>query len=174
MEITARALTPEAYAPYGEVVMASPRGEPGSPANQGTARRYDRIARVEDLRSGRAPLNVCVFRCSPVPRSAFPRAIALLERHPKSTQLFVPMNAARGYLVVVAGGGDAPDLATLAAFVASPAQGVSYRPGVWHHPMIALDDTTDFACFVHEDGGADDCDVAPFAEAARPTIALPP
>ena len=66
------------------------------------------------------------------------------------------MNAAR-YLVVVARGGDAPDLATLAAFVASGTQGVSYLPGVWHHPMIALDHEIDFTCLAWEDGTAGDC-----------------
>ena len=66
------------------------------------------------------------------------------------------MNAAR-YLVIVCGGGDAPELATLAAFVGHGRQGVSYAPGVWHHPMIALDQETDFVCLVHEDGSRDDC-----------------
>jgi ureidoglycolate lyase len=81
--------------------------------------------------------------------------LLMLEKHPGSTQAFVPMNASR-YLVVVALGGDAPDLSTLRAFVASAAEAISYRPGVWHHPMIALDRVTDFACLVWEDGTTED------------------
>lgn len=161
------ALTADAYAPYGRVIMASPRGEPGSPANQGTARRFDHLADLEDLRPGRAKLNVTVFRCAP--RAAGPFSIELLEKHPLSTQIFVPMNADR-YLVVVAGGGDRPDLSTIAAFEASGTQGVSYHPGVWHHPMIALDHEIHFGCFVFEDGTEGDCVVAPLAPEERRVV----
>lgn len=163
-------LTADAYADYGHVIMASPRGEPGKPANQGTARRYDHLAALDDLRPGQASLNVTVFRCAPRAPGAF--EIALLEKHPASTQIFVPMNAER-YLVIVARGGDRPDLATLGAFIASGTQGVSYLPGVWHHPMIALDREIDFACFVFEDGTAGDCVVAPIASADRPLVDVP-
>jgi len=170
MLVPCRPLTAEAYAPYGDVVMASPRGEPGMPANQGTARRFDHLASLVDLRPGRAALNVSVFRCQPRPAGPFP--VALLEKHPATTQLFVPMSARR-YLAMVALGGDRPDLATLAAFVASSAQGVSYRPGVWHHPMIALDGETDFACFAWEDGSPDDCVVVTYPEEERAIVVLP-
>jgi ureidoglycolate lyase len=81
------------------------------------------------------------------------------------------MNAER-YLVLVALGADRPDLATLAAFVATGAQGVSYRPGVWHHPMIALDDAIDFTCFVFEDGSAGDCVVASLPADERPVVQI--
>jgi ureidoglycolate lyase len=170
MRVPCHPLTAQGYAPYGDVVMASPHGEVGKPANQGTARRFDHLAALADLRPGRASLNVSVFRCHP--RPAGPFAVALLEKHPATTQLFVPMNARR-YLALVALGDDRPDLSTLAAFVATGAQGVSYRPGVWHHPMIALDGETDFACFAWEDGSPDDCAVVAFPDDARPLVTLP-
>ena len=147
--LVARPLEAAAYEPYGGVIEASASAPP---ANQGTALRRDRVVAVANERAS-ASLNVAVFRCA---ARAMPTTIALLEKHPHTTQAFVPMNASR-YLVVVALGGDAPDLGTLAAFVASGRQGVSYRPGVWHHPMIALDAETDFVCLVHEDGSRDDC-----------------
>jgi ureidoglycolate lyase len=169
MIVACRPLTPEGYAPYGQVVMASPRGELGRPANQGTARRFDHLAALDDLRPGRAALDVSVFRCQP--RSAGPFEVALLEKHSASTQVFVPMNARR-YLALVALGEAQPDLATLAAFVATGRQGVSYRPGVWHHPMIALDGETDFACFAWEDGTATDCTVVTFPEGERAVVLI--
>lgn len=171
MRIAAQPLSPSSYAPYGDVIMASPHGQPGQPANQGSARRFDHLAELVNLRPGHAALNVCVFRCAP--RSSAPLSIPLLERHPASTQLFVPMNARR-YLVVVAQGGDRPDLTTLAAFVAHGAQGISYRPGIWHHPMIALDAEADFTCLVWEDGSAGDCDVVTYDEGERPEVVLAP
>ncbi|XXY18608.1 ureidoglycolate lyase [Sorangium sp. So ce216] len=169
--IAAQPLSPAAYAPYGDVIMASPHGQAGKPANQGTARRFDHLAGIEDLRPGRAALNVSVFRCAP--RSSFPLPIALLEKHPGSTQAFVPMTARR-YLVVVALGGDRPDLGTLAAFIAQGAQGITYRPGVWHHPMIALDAETDFVCLVWEDGSPGDCAVVELEEGERVEVEIGP
>jgi ureidoglycolate lyase len=152
--IVPRPITVEAYAPYGRVLMASPRGEPGLTANLGTARRFDDLVDMVNTRGERAKLEVRCFRSSPVPLAK--RALALLEKHPHSTQLFIPMNASR-YIALVALGGDEPDLATLQAFVVSGARGISYGPGVWHHPMITLDSETDFIVFVHEDGSPEDC-----------------
>lgn len=146
-------LTAAAYARYGSVLMASPRGEPGASANLGLALRYDDVARCENRRPA-AALQTKVFRSRPVPLER--RPLGLLEKHPHSTQYFIPMNASR-YLAVVALGGDEPDLRTLAAFVAEGAQGISYAPGVWHHPMLALDKETDFVVLVHEDGTGEDC-----------------
>lgn len=169
MTLRARPLTVADYAPYGDVVMASPRGEAGAHANQGTAERWGDLTRLRDLRPGRASLNVSVFRCAP--QHARPIPVAVLEKHPASTQLFVPMNARR-YLVVVALGEAYPDLGTLAAFVAGGAQAVSYSPGVWHHPMIALDAEIDFACFVYQDGSADDCVEIAYPPSEQRTIIL--
>jgi hypothetical protein len=91
----------------------------------------------------------------------------VLERHEFSSQAFVPMGGGGGrYLVLVCmpGAGESirffelacerteltqlsfasladgqPDLSTLRAFLATHAQGISYHPNIWHHPIIALD-----------------------------------
>ncbi len=62
----------------------------------------------------------------------------LLERHRFGSQTFVPLQAGR-WVVLVARGDAAPDLATLAAFEALPLQGVTLHAGTWHHPLIALE-----------------------------------
>ena len=167
--IVPRPLTPEAYEPYGKVLMASPRGEPGEVANLGTALRFDDVVDCTNSRGPRAALKVKVFRSSPV--SLERRPLALLEKHPCSTQLFIPMNASR-YIALVALGGDRPDLTTLAAFVARGPQGISYGPGVWHHPMLTLDTETDFVVFVHEDGSPEDCVVVSRKGADWPELDL--
>jgi ureidoglycolate lyase len=169
LPIVPRPLTPDTYAPYGRVIMASPRGEEGALANLGTARRFDGIVDIENHRRSSARLNVKVFRSQPAKPALTP--ITLLEKHPSSTQLFVPMNARR-YIALVALGSDAPDLSTLRAFVAEGPQGISYAPGIWHHPMIALDHETDFVVFVHEDGTPEDCVVAPRGGVVWPDLDL--
>ena len=42
-----------------------------------------------------------------------------------------------------------------------------HSPGVWHHPMIALDNVTDFTCLVYEDGTSGDCEVVQLATTFR-------
>lgn len=153
------ALTPSLYKPYGEVIAARADVTPVA-ANLGFAKRYNRLAPLENLRPGDATANLCVFRCDPMlPAGRTRFDVKLLERHAGSTQVFVPMAGVTRYLVIVCLGGDAPDLGTLAAFVATGAQGISYKPGVWHHPLVAMDQGGDFACVVHENGEEDDCDV---------------
>ena len=154
MDIRAEALQHEPYRRYGEVIAAGP-ALPSVAANGGTARRFDRLATLENLRASATP-NLCVFRVEPA--AANPFLVRMLERHRHSTQVFIPMSGVERYLVVVCGGADAPELSTLKAFLASGAQGITYRPGIWHHPLIALDRTADFTCLVYEDGGASDCE----------------
>ena len=64
------------------------------------------------------------------------------ERHPHSAQIFIPMSAER-YLVVV--WPDHPDASAARAFLAGPEDVVIYRPGVWHHGIVALGRDTLFA-----------------------------
>ncbi len=144
-----------AYSDYGEVIAAA-RGRAFKDANLGRARRFDRLSEVRNLRPGTATLNLCIFRCQP---AAMPLEIRLLERHPFSTQVFLPMRHDARYLVVVALGGDAPDLASLRAFLVEGAQGISYKPGIWHYPMTALDKEIDFSCLIWEDGSQADCEL---------------
>lgn len=143
------------YAPYGSLIAADD-SLPFKYANMQTAKRYNHLADVDNLRD-MAKLNLCVFRCSPLKTKTLP--LKLLERHRHSTQVFMPMTNNARFLVVVCLGGDQPDLQTLKVFQAGNGQGISYKPGVWHYPMTALDAEIDFACIVCEDGSKDDCDV---------------
>lgn len=156
--LTAQPLTLAAFAPFGAVVSAGLQA--GSSANQGTAVRFDRCASLVSTRDDAAP-NLAVFRST---KKALPFAVRLLERHPCSTQTFIPM-VCRRFLVVVAptapDGG--PDVSGLRAFVCGPGQGISYGVGVWHHPIIALDDDADFVMLAWEDGTSLDCIEHPLA-----------
>ncbi|MBS1963320.1 MAG: ureidoglycolate lyase [Bdellovibrionales bacterium] len=158
MDLSSEPLTRDAYRPYGAVVAAD-AALPSKSANNGTAERYNHLGELKNLRETTASPNLCVFRSRPYPGSPF--RIRLLERHPHSTQLFVPMSESARYLVIVATGEDSPDRSTVRAFIARSGQGITYHPGVWHHPLIALDRTTDFACVVYEDGSAGDCEARP-------------
>ncbi len=164
-------LTPEAFAPFGYVISGDRTDVEGKPANQGTAKRFNWLGAVEDLRPGKSRLNLCLFRCSP--RLVWPLRVEILEKHPLTTQVIVPMNAER-YVVLVGERtkGDVPDLATLRAFVATARQGVAYHPGTWHHPILALDHESDFTSLVWEDEGPGDCTLVTVPEGERPLLEL--
>ncbi|CAO3622860.1 unnamed protein product [Mucor hiemalis] len=158
--IVAEPLTSEGYAPYGDVIHTG-FTKIVTGANQGTAEKHHRVAQVvNNFPNGAGKINMCVFHCRPT--DDLPFTVKLLERHPYSSQAFIPMTDGntRGYLVIVAlnGADDKPDMSTLKAFIATSLQGINYAPGVWHHPMVVLENETDFACIVHESGvPEDDC-----------------
>jgi len=151
--IFATPLSSEAFSPFGQVIEAS---SPTSiTANQGTAQRFDWLATVENLRTS-AKMNICAFRCQP---REIPFVVRLLERHPFSTQMFSPMTVKQHFLVIVSEGKESPDIRTIRAFVARKNQAICYHPGVWHHPLIALDTETEFTCIVYEDQTEGDCQI---------------
>jgi len=162
-------IQPEAYRPYGALVRA---GDPALArvANHGTARAWDALATLESTRDLSAQCTASLFRCAAYDGARLP--IRRLERHACSTQMFVPMRASR-YLVIVALGGDTPDLGTLSAFVVEGPQAITYAPGVWHHPMVALDADADFVNVIFADGTERDCDEVPI-EAGLAEIEIPP
>lgn len=156
--VRAEAITEARYAPYGDLVRAGDASRARA-ANHGTAAAWDALATLVNRRGEAARATASLFRCAPHRDALLP--LRWLERHPASTQMFVPMRADR-YLVVVARGGDEPDLATIAAFVVEGAQAITYAPGIWHHPMVALDREADFVNVVFGDGTDADCDERSF------------
>lgn len=157
--LTATPITAQAFAPYGRLLALNDARE----ANQGTALRSDFAAEPVNQRAS-ARCNLAVFRCAP---RVVPMDVKLFERHPRSTQTFIPMLVKR-YIVIVAPGGDeGPDVARAEAFVCGPGQAVHYAVGVWHHPMIALDSHAEFVMLAHEDGSALDCEEWPLQTFVR-------
>lgn len=139
-------ITPEAFAPYGTLLVGPAAGP-----------RQDRAAEVENGRPG-VPLNLALIRSEPF---AATMPLRRLERHPRSAQAFLPL-AVGDYLVVVApDAGGRPDEAGLCAFRVPAGTGIVYRSGAWHAHMTTLSAPGTFAMLVHEDGGPEDCVFAP-------------
>lgn len=129
-------LTRAVFAPFGDVIELE--GAKQVPINLGTTIRYHDLAKIDVADEGGRPL-VNLFRGQP---RQLPFEVTMLERHPLGSQAFVPMND-RPYLVVVAPAG-VLDPQGIRAFVTSGWQGVNYAKGVWHHPLIALGEVSDF------------------------------
>jgi ureidoglycolate lyase len=150
-------LTPEAFAPFGEVIAAG-AGE-RLLINDGTTERFNDLAEIDvSTQGGRPILNI--FRAQP---RTLPLSIRMVERHPLGSQTFVPLGPAP-FLVLVAPPGDTVTPADLRAFRTTPGQGVNYRRGTWHHPLIALIEVSDFLV-IDRAGTGENCDEVRFDEA---------
>ena len=132
----ARPLSRRAFEPFGEVLDAS--GPYDDLTNGGAAQVFRDRARVDvAAQGGRVRFNI--VRTSP---SRLPLKIEVMERHPLGSQAFAPLGGA-DWLVVAAPPGQF-DPGAIVAFSARGNQGINYRRGVWHHPLIALDRISDF------------------------------
>lgn len=143
-------LTREAFKPFGDVIEVSEEVEHFT-INAGSTERYHNLANIDPGPEGR--VIVSIFRGKPY-RSTI--SIQMMERHPLASQAFVPMSQEH-YLVVVAPSGPAPASTDLRAFLARSDQGVNYAPGVWHHPLLALNNVSNFLV-IDRKGPDDNCD----------------
>lgn len=125
-------LTAATFAPFGEVVETGSRSEL---INDGTARQFADLATVDVAAEGGKP-RVSLYRAQ---AQSWPLPIAMLERHPLGSQLFMPLSR-EPFLVVVAPPAAVPAPSAVRAFVTNGRQGVNYGRGTWHHPLIALAD----------------------------------
>ena len=150
VELIPAPLTRDAFAPFGDVIEVD--GAHRMEINNGTTERFHNLAAVDVTSEGGHPL-INIFRGQPRPQ---PICIRTIERHPLGSQAFVPINDL-SWLLVVAPPLGAPTANQLRAFRASGKQGVNYRAGVWHHPLIVLEPDHDFIV-VDRGGPGDNCD----------------
>ena len=128
MDIPAEPLTPEDFAPFGDVLEAE--GSPDRIINQGLCGRFHDRARL-DFGGGRA--GISVFKAE---ARALPYRLDLVERHPLGSQAFLPMSL-DPFLVIVAEGQE-PTPGRIRAFLTSPGQGVNLLRNTWHGVLTPL------------------------------------
>jgi ureidoglycolate lyase len=154
--ISVAPLARSVFEPFGDVIETE--GRPHYPINEGYAERYHDLAQVDVLEQGGRPL-INIFRARPRPH---PIRIRQMERHPLSSQAFIPLTRVP-FLIVVAAPEEAPRPENLRAFITNGRQGVNYRRGVWHHPLLALEEVCDFLV-VDRGGPGPDCDVVRYED----------
>ena len=126
--LRAEALSAAAFAPYGQVIECA--GHASYAINAGSSQRFTDLAQLESDAGGRLALSLFLAEAQ-----AQPCRLHTLERHPLGSQAFVPL-AGQRFVVVV---GESPAADGLRAFVSNGRQGINFRRGVWHHPLLAID-----------------------------------
>ena len=129
-------LTREAYAPFGQVIMAE--GANHYPINGGMTERFHDLAKVELGGVHPRPL-ISIFRGQPY---TLPLTLKLVERHPLGSQAFYPLSDGPWLVIVAADEGGSPT--GLRAFRPAPGQGVNIAMNTWHGVLTPLDHPADF------------------------------
>ncbi len=155
ISITALPITPERFAPYGDVIYASA----DSKAAMNDA-RFERFSRLADVDAEGRHASISIARCK-MPTS-LPYRFDLVERHPLGSQAFIPLSHFK-FFVVVAPAAESVEPEDLRAFVTNGSQGVNYHKGVWHMPMIALEGGQEFL-IVDRGADSENCDEHYFSD----------
>lgn len=134
--LTIQPLAKSAFSPFGDLIEADPATM--RLINGGTTERFHALGHARALGEG-AELIISLFRGQP---RLLPYRVDMVERHPLGSQSFHPLSG-RPWLVVVAEDeGGRPGMPQV--FLARGDQGINYRANVWHHPLMALQDASDF------------------------------
>ena len=132
--ITPIKITRSNFATYGDLI-SSDNIDPIN-INAGYAKRYDNLVNIDTLKDEGKTI-VSIF--SAIKRT-FPMTIDMMEKHPLSSQAFIPMKETT-FLSFVAPPGESPEINKIQSFIIPPKTGINYKPGIWHFPLISTEDT---------------------------------
>ena len=104
--------------------------------NAGYAKRFDNLANINTSKDDGKTI-VSVFSAL---KRTFPMKIDMMEKHPLSSQAFIPMKETT-FLSFVAPPGESPEISKIQSFIIPPKTGINYKPGIWHFPLISTEDT---------------------------------
>ena len=122
------------FAAYGDLISTNDINP--IDINAGYAKRFDNLA---DLNTSKDEGKTIVSIFSALKR-AFPMTVDMMEKHPLSSQAFIPMKETT-FLCFVAPPGELPEINKIQSFIIPPKMGINYKPGIWHFPLISTEDT---------------------------------
>lgn len=139
-------LTSESFKDYGKVI--SVENTNSIIINDGFAQKHYNLCDMDATeKNGVSTLHIYIAK-----KREFPLVINMLEKHPYFSQTFMPRGN-KSFLVVVALGDKKPDLSTLKVFKTNGNQGVFYKRGIWHFPLISIEDNEQFIVIDRNDLG---------------------
>ena len=150
IRLKAEPLTRERFLPYGDVIETS--RDSADPMNAARFERFDELCTVDSINDGEVAVSIARCRTP----TTLPLRLDMVERHPLGSQAFVPLSPCK-MVVVVAPPGEAVDASELRAFVSNGRQGINYRRGTWHMPLISFDKGQEYL-IIDRRGDEPNCD----------------
>ena len=150
-------LTRERFAPYGDVIETVV--DRTAAMNAARFERFDDLCSVEMSGDGRVAVSIARCRAA----TTLPYRFDMVERHPLGSQAFIPLTPCK-LIVVVAPPEESVEASDLRAFVSNGRQGINYRRGTWHMPLIAFQAGQEFLV-IDRAADAPNCDEHNLVEA---------
>ncbi len=130
-------LTKQSFNQFGDVVEI--QNHEYKVINNGYAHKYSNLASIDTSEAeGNTAVHIFVAK-----KRTLPLHIDMLERHPLFSQCFIPRGK-KEFLIVVAPPADKPNIERMVAFISNGDQGVNFSRGVWHFPLISLENESQF------------------------------
>jgi len=152
MTITLKAelLTSGRFAPFGEVIETS--RDASDAMNAARFERFDDLCNIDLINDGQ--IAVSIARCRTP--TTLPLRLDMVERHPLGSQAFIPLSPCK-MVIVVAPPEESVDAGDLRAFVSNGRQGINYRRGTWHMPLISFTEGQEYL-IIDRGGNEPNCD----------------
>jgi ureidoglycolate lyase len=133
MKLYFKEITKDNFSLYGDLITT--RNKISEDINKNTTQSFFDLANIEILgEDNNARLNI--FNAK---KRIFPLNIDMLEMHPLSSQVFLPL-IKTDFLVLVAPIDKKPDLDKIEIFKISNGDGINIKHSVWHFPLISTQD----------------------------------
>ena len=133
MKLYFKTITKDNFSQYGDLITT--RNKISEGINKNTTQSFFDLANIEILgEDNNARLNI--FNAK---KRIFPLNIDMLEMHPLSSQVFLPMSQTY-FIVLVAPIDIKPNLNKIECFKIFNGDGVNFKSGVWHFPLISTQD----------------------------------
>ena len=128
--IKPKKITQKNFKKFGDLISTS-KAKPIN-INNGYAKRFNNLCRINtSLKKGNTIMSIFSAK-----KRKFPMKIDMMEKHPLGSQAFVPMSEAK-FLVFVAPKGKKPNTKKIESFIVPKLNGINYKPGIWHFPLIS-------------------------------------
>lgn len=144
-------LTRERFEPYGDVIESS-RSQSDA-MNEARFERFDDLCHVDLVKDSKVAVSIARCRTP----TSLPLRLDMVERHPLGSQAFIPLSRCK-MVVVVAPPGESVDAGDLRAFVSNGRQGINYKRGTWHMPLIAFEAGQEYL-IIDRGGKEPNCDI---------------